>query len=114
MRGGELPQLAYNESDPVVAVSDQVMVAKEKTRAQRRSDDAEFGKDWFYRRVKNGPGQRLKINLKAAPGVLFAPLQNVFRLPSHCRVQSSAESPEASYHAICSRRVGSVQRYWRV
>jgi hypothetical protein len=45
MPSGELPRLRYNESDAVVAVSDQIIVAKEKTRAQRRSDDAEFGKD---------------------------------------------------------------------
>ena len=47
MHSGELPRLRYNESDAVVAVSDQIIVAKEKTRAQRRSDDAEFGKDDF-------------------------------------------------------------------
>ena len=62
---GELPRLRHNESDAVVAVSDQIMVAKEKAWAQRSSDDAQFGKDRFYRRVKNGPGQRLKINRPA-------------------------------------------------
>jgi hypothetical protein len=100
MPSGGLPRLRYNESDAVVAVSDQIMVAKEKTRAQRRSDDAEFGKDWFYRRVKNGPGQRLKINLKAAPGVLFAPLQNGVTLPRHCRFQSSADLPKANFYQV--------------
>ena len=31
MPSGELPRLRYNESDAVVAVSDQIIVAKEKT-----------------------------------------------------------------------------------
>jgi hypothetical protein len=38
MPSGELPRLRYNESDAVVAVSDQIIVAKEKAWAQRRSD----------------------------------------------------------------------------
>ena len=75
MLSGELPRLRYNESDAVVAVSDQIIVAKEKTGAQRRSDDAEFGKDWFYRCVKSGPCQRLKIKLKTPEwGHIAAPL----------------------------------------
>jgi hypothetical protein len=45
MRSGELPRLRHNESDAIVAVSDQIIIAKEKTWAQRRSDDAEFRKD---------------------------------------------------------------------
>jgi len=45
MPSGELPRLRYNESDAVVAVSDQIIVAKEKTWAQRRPDDAELRKD---------------------------------------------------------------------
>jgi hypothetical protein len=44
MLSGDLSRLRYDEADAVVAVSDQIIVAKEKAWAQRRSDDAEFGK----------------------------------------------------------------------
>ena len=32
MSSSELPRLCYNESDPVVAISEQILVAKEETR----------------------------------------------------------------------------------
>jgi hypothetical protein len=44
----DFPGLRYNESDAVVAISEQTLVAKEKTRAERRSDDAKLGKDGLH------------------------------------------------------------------
>jgi hypothetical protein len=49
MSCSELPRLCHNETDAVVVISEQIIVAKEKPRAKRRSDDAKFGKDRLHR-----------------------------------------------------------------
>jgi hypothetical protein len=85
MSSSEFPRLCYNEAYAVVAISDQIVVAKEETGTERRSDDAEFGKNRLHRGVKRRAGQRLEIKPEAAPGVVFAPLSNGIRLRIHCR-----------------------------
>ena len=65
MLSGDLPRLRHNESDAVVAVSDQIIVAKKKPRAQRSSDDPQFGKDRFHGGVKRRSGQWLENGLAA-------------------------------------------------
>jgi hypothetical protein len=52
MSRSEFPRLGYNESDAVVAISEQILVAKEETWTERSSDNAEFGKDRLHRSVK--------------------------------------------------------------
>jgi hypothetical protein len=48
MLSSELPRLRYNESDAVVAITKQILVAKEKTRAKCRSNDAKLGEDLLH------------------------------------------------------------------
>jgi hypothetical protein len=83
MRNIEFLRLRDNEFEAIVAISKQILVAKDKTWAERRSDNSKLWKNRLHRRMKRRPGQRLEINVEAAPGELFAPLPNRIRLHSH-------------------------------
>jgi hypothetical protein len=83
MRSSEFPRLCYNESNAVVAVSKQIVVAKEESWAKCRSDGVKFGEDRLHRGTKRRARQGLEINPKAAPSVLLPPFSNWITLHSH-------------------------------
>ena len=58
----------------VAAVLDQVLIAKDSTRAEHGSNDLQAFEDRRERGVKRRPGQRFEIEIRHAPRVLLAPL----------------------------------------
>jgi hypothetical protein len=76
MRNIKRPRLCKNYFEAIIAISEQILIAKDETRARLRSDDAKLWKDRLNRGIKRRARQRLEINTKAVPGVLVAPLPN--------------------------------------
>jgi hypothetical protein len=73
-------RLSDNEAEAVVAVFEQILVAKPEPWAER-SNDSKLRQDRFHRGMKRRAGQRLEINSKAAPSVL-APFSDWITLHS--------------------------------
>ena len=78
----QLWRLRDDDFQTVVAIPKQLVVAKEEARAQRRSRGAKFGKNRLCRSAKRRAGQRLEINVKAAPSVPLPPFPNWITLHS--------------------------------
>src|SRR4029077_1198361 len=93
MRNIKLLRLRDDKFEAIVAISKQTLVAKDETRAGRRSDDSKLWKDRLNRGIKRRAGQRLEINTKAAPGVLLRPIPGHGIL--HSRRPLAAEMAES-------------------
>ena len=67
MRNIDFLRLRDNEFEAIVAVSEQIFIAKDETRAGRRTDNPKLWKNRLHRGMKRRAGRRLEINIEAAP-----------------------------------------------
>jgi hypothetical protein len=84
LRNIQLAALRDNEFKAIVAISEQIFVAKEETWAERRSGDVKLWEDRLHRCIKRSVWRWLEINVKAAPSVLLAPFPDWITLRGHC------------------------------
>ena len=82
MRNIQFWRLRDDDFQAIIAIPKQIVVAKKKARAQRRSCCAKFRKDRLCRSAKRRAWQRLETNGKAAPSVPLPPFQNWITLHS--------------------------------
>jgi hypothetical protein len=75
--------LRDDDFQAIVAIPKQFVVAKDGTWTKLRSYKPKLWKGWYQRGMKGRAGQRLEINIQAAPSVPLPPLPNWITLHSH-------------------------------